>query len=109
LLAAQAANLSMWYLVIAKDHPGTLAQRLASRADHLARLHDLNKQGRLKLAGPMPAIDATDPGDAGFTGSALVVEFESIAQARDWVHADPYFAAGVYAHADIFPVKPVLT
>jgi len=99
----------MWYLVIAKDHPGTLAQRLASRADHLARLHDLNKQGRLKLAGPMPAIDATDPGDAGFTGSALVVEFESIAQARDWVHADPYFAAGVYAHADIFPFKPVLT
>jgi uncharacterized protein YciI len=98
----------MWYLVIAKDHPGTLAQRLASRADHLARLHDLNNQGRLKLAGPMPAVDTIDPGDAGFTGSALVVEFDSITQAWDWVHADPYFAAGVYADADIFPFKPVL-
>jgi uncharacterized protein YciI len=107
-LAAQAANLSMWYLVIAKDHPGTLAQRLASRADHLARLHDLNKQGRLKLAGPMPAIDAADPGDAGFTGSALVVEFASMDDARTWVSADPYFTAGVYAGADIFPFKPVL-
>ena len=98
----------MWYLVIAKDPPGTLAQRLASRADHLARLHDLNNQGRLKLAGPMPAVDAPDPGNDGFTGSALVVEFDSIAHARDWVQADPYFAAGVYASADVYPFKPVL-
>ncbi|MEY3359726.1 MAG: hypothetical protein RI923_986, partial [Pseudomonadota bacterium] len=107
-LAAQAANLSMWYLVIAKDHPGTLAQRLASRADHLARLNDLDSQGRLKIAGPLPAIDAVDPGDAGFTGSALIVEFESIEDVRAWVSADPYFTAGVYASADIFPFKPVL-
>ena len=98
----------MWYLVIAKDHPGTLAQRLASRADHLARLNDLNNQGRLKIAGPLPAIDASEPGDAGFTGSALIVEFESIEDVRAWVSSDPYFTAGVYANADIFPFKPVL-
>lgn len=98
----------MWYLVIAKDHPGTLAQRLASRADHLARLNDLNNQGRLKIAGPMPAIDDPDPGDAGFSGSALIIEFNSIDQAKAWVQADPYFVAGVYASADVYPFKPVL-
>ena len=98
----------MWYLVLAKDHPGTLAQRLASRADHLARLNDLNNQGRLKAAGPLPAIDRAEPGDAGFTGSALIVEFESIEAVRAWVSADPYFLAGVYSGAEIYPFKPVL-
>jgi uncharacterized protein YciI len=98
----------MWYLVLAKDHPGTLAQRLAARAAHLARLNDLNNQGRLKIAGPLPALDTAEPGDAGFTGSALIVEFDTLEDVRAWVSADPYFAAGVYAGAEIFPFKPVL-
>jgi uncharacterized protein YciI len=98
----------MWYLVIAKDRPGSLQQRLQSRPEHLARLHDLNAQGRLKIAGPMPAVDDDNPGDAGFTGSMLVVSFDNIEQAREWVNADPYFLAGVYKDAEIYPYKPVL-
>lgn len=98
----------MWYIVLAKDKPGSLAQRLNVRSAHLARLHELNDQGRLKMAGPMPAIDDENPGDAGFTGSMLVVSFESIEKAREWVDADPYFLAGVYQDAEIFPFKPVM-
>ncbi len=98
----------MWYIVLAKDKPGTLSRRLEARSAHLARLHELNGQGRLKIAGPMPAIDDENPGDAGFTGSMLVVSFESIEEARKWVDADPYFLAGVYQDAEIYPYKPVL-
>lgn len=98
----------MWYLIVAKDHPDSLVRRLAARNDHLARLRVLMDQGRLKLAGPMPAVDNADPGAAGFVGSALVVEFASLAEVQAWVTEDPYFAAGVYASADIFPFKPVL-
>ena len=98
----------MWYIVFAKDTPGTLSQRLASRPVHLARLHELNKQGRLKIAGPMPAIDNENPGEAGFTGSMLVVSFDNIEQARQWASDDPYFAAGVYQDVEVFPYKPVL-
>lgn len=98
----------MWYLVIAKDKPGTLQLRIQSRPEHLARLNDLNAQGRLKIAGPMPAIDDDNPGDDGFTGSMLVVSFDSIEKAREWVNADPYFLAGVYQDAEIYPYKPVL-
>ena len=98
----------MWYIILAKDRLGTLSQRLASRADHLARLNELNQLGRLKIAGPMPAIDSETPGDAGFTGSMLVVSFENIDQARQWADKDPYFSAGVYQEVQIFPYKPVL-
>lgn len=98
----------MWYLFVAKDKPGTLAQRLSARADHLARLEILNQQGRLKLAGPLPAVDSENPGEAGFAGSALVLQFDSINQARHWADADPYVAAGVYEAVDIYPFKPVL-
>ena len=98
----------MWYIVLARDNPGTLAQRLAARPAHLARLQELLGQGRLKLAGPMPAIDSEDPGEAGFSGSLLVVEFPSMADARRWADADPYIAAGVYRSVEILPFKPVL-
>lgn len=98
----------MWYIVLARDNPGTLAQRLAARPAHLARLQELLAQGRLKLAGPMPAVDSEDPGEAGFSGSLLVVEFPSLAEARLWADADPYIAAGVYRNVEILPFKPVL-
>ena len=98
----------MWYIVLARDNPGTLAQRLAARPAHLARLQELLAQGRLKLAGPMPATDSEDPGEAGFSGSLLVVEFPSLADARIWADADPYIAAGVYRNVEILPFKPVL-
>lgn len=98
----------MWYLFVAKDKPGTLAQRLSARAEHLARLEILNQQGRLKLAGPLPAVDSENPGEAGFVGSALVLQFDSLNQARHWADADPYVAAGVYETVDIYPFKPVL-
>lgn len=98
----------MWYVVLARDNPATLAQRLAARSAHLARLQELLAQGRLKLAGPMPAIDSENPGEAGFSGSLLVVEFPSLAEARVWADADPYIAAGVYNSVEILPFKPVL-
>jgi len=98
----------MWYLFVAKDKPGTLAQRLSARAEHLARLEILNQQGRLKLAGPFPAVDSENPGEAGFVGSALVLQFDSLNQARHWADADPYVVAGVYEAVDIYPFKPVL-
>jgi len=98
----------MWYIVLARDNPGTSAQRLAARPAHLARLQELLGQGRLKLAGPMPTVDSEDPGEAGFSGSLLVVEFPSMADARRWADADPYIAAGVYRSVEILPFKPVL-
>ena len=98
----------MWYIILAKDRPGTLNQRLAARADHLARLNELNQLGRLKIAGPMPAIDSENPGDAGFTGSMLVVSFDTIDQARLWADNDPYFSAGVYQEVQVFPYELVL-
>ncbi len=98
----------MWYIVLARDNPDTLAQRLAARPAHLARLQELLAQGRLKLAGPMPAIDNENPGEAGFSGSLLVVEFPSLDAARVWADADPYIAAGVYRSVEILPFRPVL-
>lgn len=98
----------MWYIVLAKDKPGTLVQRLAVRPAHIARLNVLAELGRLKIAGPMPAVDNENPGDAGFVGSMLVVSFDSLQDARQWVDEDPYFSAGVYQEAEIYPFKPVL-
>ncbi len=98
----------MWYLIHGIDHPNSLEGRKAARPAHLARLEALRDQGRLKLAGPLPAIDAEEPGPAGFTGSVIVAEFASLQDARAWADADPYVAAGVYARVEIRPFKPVL-
>ncbi len=98
----------MLYAIIATDQPGTLEQRLAVRPDHVARLKALQEQGRLVLAGPCPAIDSPDPGPAGFTGSLIVAEFDSLASAQTWADQDPYITNGVYQHVDIRPFKQVL-
>lgn len=98
----------MWYAIEGYDDGDVLAKRLAARADHLARLHVLRDQGRLMLAGPCPAIDAEDPGPAGFSGSIVIAEFPSLDEAEDWAQADPYLAAGVYSRVDVRPFKPVL-
>ncbi len=98
----------MWYAITGHDNPGTLELRNANRAAHLARLHELREQGRLLLAGPFPAIDAEDPGPAGFTGSLIVAEFTDIATARVWANADPYLQAGVYREVETRPLRKVL-
>jgi len=98
----------MLYAIIAEDKPDSLAQRLAARPDHLQRLQELQAAGRLVLAGPHPAIDSEDPGPAGFSGSLVVAEFASLAEARAWADADPYVAAGVYATVTVKPFRKVL-
>ena len=87
----------MLYTIVGQDVPDSLDKRLASRADHLARLHALQEEGRLLLAGPFPAVDGNDPGAAGFTGSLIVAEFDTLSSAEAWADSDPYIAAGVYA------------
>lgn len=98
----------MWYMIHGIDREHSLAARLAARPAHLARLQALADAGRLRLAGPLPAIDAEDPGPAGFTGSLVVAEFEDLAAARAWADADPYLEAGAYARVDVRPFRPVL-
>lgn len=98
----------MLYAINAEDRAGTLEQRLAARPAHLERLQALHAAGRLILAGPCPAIDAPDPGPAGFTGSVVVAEFASLAEAQAWADADPYIAAGVYEKVSVKPFKKVL-
>ncbi|MBE0507228.1 MAG: YciI family protein [Marinospirillum sp.] len=98
----------MFYALICEDKPGTLEQRLAARPEHLARLEALKNEGRLLLAGPHPAIESDNPGEAGFTGSLVVAEFASQADAQAWADADPYIAAGVYQKVTIKPFKKVL-
>lgn len=98
----------MWYMILGEDTPGTLDARLASRPAHLERLKALQNQGRLLLAGPCPAIDNENPGPAGFTGSLIVAEFDSLESAQQWASADPYVTAGVYANVTIKPFKKVL-
>ena len=98
----------MWYAIEGYDGADVLAQRLQARAQHLARLTALRDEGRLLLAGPCPAIDAEDPGPAGFSGSIVIAEFASLDAARSWADADPYLAAGVYTRVDVRPFKPVL-
>ena len=85
-----------------------LPKRLAARPEHLARLNALRDEGRLLLAGPCPAIDAEDPGPAGFSGSIVIAEFASLEAARAWADADPYVAAGVYARVEVRPFRKVL-
>ncbi|MEW6612368.1 MAG: YciI family protein [Pseudomonadota bacterium] len=98
----------MYYAIIAKDNADSLPLRQAARPDHLARLHQLNEAGRLLLAGPLPAVDAEDPGSAGFRGSLIVAEFDSLDDAQAWAAADPYLARGVYAEVSVQPFKKVL-
>jgi uncharacterized protein YciI len=96
------------YAIISEDVKDSLTLRLRARPDHLARLETLLQMGRLVLAGPHPAIDNNDPGSAGFSGSLVVAEFESLAAAQAWADADPYLAAGVYANVAVKPFKRVL-
>ena len=98
----------MLYALISRDHDNSLEKRLAARPAHLARLETLRNEGRLILAGPHPAIDSSDPGPAGFTGSLVVAEFASLEAARAWADADPYLSAGVYAEVQVKPFKKVL-
>ncbi|RYD16686.1 MAG: YciI family protein [Lysobacteraceae bacterium] len=98
----------MWYAIVGNDVPDSLQRRLGARAAHLERLHALRDAGRLLLAGPFPAIDAEDPGPAGFSGSLIVAEFDDLDAARAWADADPYLAAGVYAGVDVRPFRKVL-
>jgi len=98
----------MLYAIIASDAPESMDKRLATRPAHLARLEQLKNEGRLVLAGPHPAIDSNDPGPAGFSGSLIVAEFESLVAAQQWADADPYRAAGVYASVLVKPFKQVL-
>ena len=98
----------MWYAIEGYDGADVVARRAAARAAHLARLNALRDQGRLMLAGPCPAIDAEDPGPAGFSGSIVIAEFPSLADARAWAEADPYVEAGVYQRVEVRPFRPVL-
>ncbi len=98
----------MYYSIFAYDVENSLPLRATARPEHVARLKDLNEQGRLLIAGPNPAVDSNEPGDAGFTGSLIVAEFESLSDAQHWANADPYMAAGVYDKVDVKPFKKVL-
>jgi len=98
----------MLYAIQGTDVAGSLAARTAARPAHLARLKALQDAGRLVLAGPFPAVDGNDPGPAGFTGSLIVAEFDSLAHARAWAEADPYLAAGVYAGVEVRPFRKAL-
>jgi uncharacterized protein len=98
----------VWYMILGHERENALSARIAARPAHLARLQALVDAGRLKLAGPLPALDAEDPGPAGFTGSLVVAEFGSLAEARAWADAEPYLAAGVFTKIDVRPFRPVL-
>lgn len=98
----------MWYAITGQDVPDSLAKRMASRPAHVARLQTLQAEGRLLLAGPFPAVDAEDPGPAGFTGSLIVAEFASLTEAQAWAEADPYVAGGVYEKVSVKPFRKTL-
>jgi uncharacterized protein YciI len=98
----------MFYAIISEDVENSLEKRKIARPAHVARLQILAEQGRLLIAGPHPAIDTEDPGEAGFTGSLVVAEFASLAEAKAWADADPYIEAGVYASVNVKPFKKVL-
>lgn len=98
----------MWYVIIGEDAPGTLDKRLAARPAHLERFKALQKEGRLLVAGPCPAIDSADPGPAGFWGSIAIVDFPSLADAEAWAQADPYVSAGAWQKVTVKPFKKVL-
>ena len=98
----------MLYAIIAQDIENSLSKRMGARPDHVSRLHQLKDEGRLILAGPHPAIDVSEPGEAGFSGSLIVADFDDLQQAREWADADPYVAAGVYSNVVVKPFNKVL-
>lgn len=97
----------MLYSIIGEDVANSLSARMQARPAHLARLEALQNEGRLVLAGPNPAIDSDNPGDAGFSGSVVIAEFSSLEEAKSWADADPYVAAGVYENVTVKPFKQV--
>ena len=98
----------MYYLIYSEDVKNSLEKRLSVREHHIARLSTLQDEGRLLVAGPCPAIDSNDPGEAGFTGSLIIAEFNSLEEAQSWADSDPYIAAGVYEKVTVKPYKKVL-
>lgn len=98
----------MLYMILAEDTPNSLEKRMAHRPAHLARLSTLQNEGRLVLAGPLPAIDSVDPGPAGFTGSLIVAEFADLTAAKAWAEVDPFVVAGVYASVSVKPFRKTL-
>lgn len=98
----------MWYAINATDAEESLERRLAVRSAHVARLQLLQNEGRLLLAGPYPAADSNDPGPAGFTGSLIIAEFDSLEDAQSWAKTDPYVTAGVYASVNVKPFRKVM-
>lgn len=98
----------MLYSIVSEDVDNSLPLRQSARPAHLARLHQLKDEGRLILAGPSPALDTPEPGDAGFTGSLIVAEFASLEAAQQWANDDPYVTAGVYKSVTVKPFKKVL-
>ncbi len=98
----------MWYSIIAEDVANSLERRMHAKPSHLARLTELQNQGRLLLAGPFPAIDSIDPGPAGFSGSLIVAEFADLTAAKSWAEADPFVIAGVYANVTVKPFRKTL-
>ncbi len=94
----------MYYAIIATDNPDSLEKRKASRPAHLSRLKELNQQGRLMVAGPHPNVDSQEPGEAGFSGSLIIAEFESLQAAKAWAAQDPYIEAGVYQNVTVKPL-----
>ena len=97
----------MYYVIIARDKADSLNDRLNARPQHLERLQELRDAGRLLTAGPCPGIDSEDPGPAGFSGSIIIAEFDSLQTARSWADGDPYVSAGVYDSVDVKPFKKV--
>ena len=98
----------MLYALLARDEPDSLDRRQAVRAEHLARVEALLSAGRLLTAGPLPAIDSAEPGPAGFVGSLIIAEFDSLAAAQTWAQQDPYLASGAWREVEVFPYKMVL-
>ena len=98
----------MWYAILSEDVENSLPLRAQARPAHLSRVQEMVAQGRLLVAGPHPAIDSNDPGEAGFTGSLVIADFPSLEDAKAWADADPYVTAGVYEHVSVKPFKVVL-
>jgi len=98
----------MWYMICSTDVENSLEMRKQIRPAHIARLEELKNQNRLFAAGPLPAIDSEDPGEAGFTGSLVIAKFDSLEEAREWAAADPYVEANIYKESIVKPYKKVL-
>lgn len=100
--------MGMLYMILGRDAEDSLNRRASAREAHLARIRVLLDEGRLVLAGPLPAVDADDPGPAGYAGSLIVAEFEELAAARDWAESDPYLQCGAWTETEVQPFKQVL-